>query len=227
MSDIHLHADTTQEKIVAYFDFDGTLTVHDTLISFVKYAVGLKKIIFKIPLLLPYVLLYLLKIIDNSKLKQKFLMLTIAGIDKQQLEKSAYEFANNKLDNFLNSEVFAKLEYHLEHKHTIVIVSANLAVYLRYWAKKHNIHEIIATELEIVNNKYTGRLSTKNCYAIEKINRINLFLLQKSLKFSYSYAYGNSAGDYELLNSVNEAYWVNKNNITPWQDFCNKTGRWL
>ena len=53
-------------EIVAYFDFDGTLTNCDTLVPFVLHAVGFAKFIRKLPSLIIIAILYLLKIIDNE-----------------------------------------------------------------------------------------------------------------------------------------------------------------
>ena len=51
----------------------------------------------------------------------------------------------------------------------LVLVSANLGVYLRYWARLHKLDYVIATELDInERNRITGRLQTRNCYGKEK-----------------------------------------------------------
>ena len=107
----------------------------------------------------------------------------------------------------------------MEHGHTIILVSANLAIYLRHWAKLHNITDVIATELVFTNNLCTGGLLTRNCYGKQKIYRINQYLKTQQRKFLYSFGYGNSRGDYELLIYVNEGYWVNSSGIIPWNDY--------
>jgi phosphatidylglycerophosphatase C len=91
-----------------------------------------------------------------------------------------------------------------------------LAIYLKYWAIRHKINAIIATELEFENNKFTGRLATPNCYGIEKTNRVNKYLADNNIIFDYSYGYGNSRGDYELLDFVNEGFFITNMAIEPW-----------
>ena len=113
--------------------------------------------------------------------------------------------------------MYSKLEYHLEHGHSIVLVSANLALYLNHWAKRHNIDHVIATEIEFKNGKCTGKLKTRNCYGVQKVIRINEYLKNKEAKYCYSYGYGNSHGDYELLNFVDEGFFISGNEITPWE----------
>lgn len=207
------------KDIVAYFDFDGTLTMHDTLVFFVLYVIGFTKFFLKLPFVIPTLLLYFFKVIDNETAKQMFLMRMIVGISREKIETKAHNFAYHKLDKFIKPEIYAKLEYHLEHKHSVILVSANLAVYLREWALRHNLTGVIATELEILNNKYTGKLATHNCYGAHKVDRILEYLRLHKAKFVYSYGYGNSKGDYELLGYVDEGYWVSGYEVEAWSEY--------
>lgn len=209
------------EDIVAYFDFDGTITTHDTLIPYVLYVVGYLKFIFKLPFILIIISSYLLGFINNEKAKEKFLTLMIKGISRGYLEKKAREFALLKLDKYINTNIYNKLEYHAEHKHSIIIVSANLAIYLRYWVKKHYLSGVIATEIDFNNNFATGKLKTKNCYGIEKVNRIKEYLQEHNKSYVYSYGYGNSKGDHELLEFVDEPYYIVGNFIDDWVNYKN------
>lgn len=206
------------QDIVAYFDFDGTVTTQDTLIPFVFYVVGLKKFLLLLPMVIPIVLLYGLRIINNESAKQKFLTIMLRGYTKSFLEHKGELFALNVLDKYIKPEIYSRLEYHLEHHHNVVLVSANLAVYLRYWAKHHNLHGTIATELDSNYGMITGKLSTRNCYGTQKTVRIEQYLKQTNQTFAYSYGYGNSRGDYELLNYVNEGYWIDGTTMTPWSE---------
>lgn len=204
-----------KKTVVAYFDFDGTITTKDTLLPFLLEVVGYPKFIFKLPVILPTVFLYLLKVINNEIAKEKVLNILLKGKKENFLEEKAQNFAKKRIDKLIKPEIFAKLEYHQEHNHTIIIVSANLAIYLRFWAILHKIDAVIATELDFCNGRFTGRLATRNCYGLEKTKRIRHYL-EANGAYTYSYGYGNSAGDHELLNFVDEGYWVSGNSIEPW-----------
>ena len=209
--------DIVNNKIVAYFDFDGTLTTRDTLIPFLIYAIGFKKFICIIPLLIPSIILYLCKIIDNEELKQRTLRMTIRGLSTQHLEELAKKFAKFKLNAHLEPEIYAKMEWHIEQGHQIYIVSANLALYLKYWVEQHKLSGIIATEIEFVDGKCTGNLATRNCYATQKPLRVEQYLQYNQISYDYSYGYGNSRGDYELLDMVDEGFFVTGDTITAWE----------
>ena len=209
------------KDIVAYFDFDGTITTRDTLVPFILYVVGYSRFILKLPVILIIIVAYLLKIINNEEAKERFLILMIKGISRNYLEKKAREFALLKLDKYINTNIYNKLEYHAEHKHSIIIVSANLAIYLRYWVKKHYLSGVIATEIDFNNNLATGKLKTKNCYGVEKVHRIRSYLQDNSKIYAYSYGYGNSRGDHELLDFVDEPYYIVGNFINDWYTYKN------
>lgn len=199
--------------IVAYFDFDGTLTTRDTLLLFLIHCVGAMRLIINLPLILPNIILYLTRIITNEEAKERILTILLKNRSFADLDHYARSFAYSKISQYINPEIFAKLEYHKEHGHKVIIISANLAIYLRYWVAMHKLDGVIATEIEFVNNIATGHLATRNCYGEHKVTRLSQYLAQTGLKFSYSYAYGNSRGDYELLNHVDEGYWVEGDTI--------------
>ena len=211
----------SEKDIVAYFDFDGTLTTKDTLVPFVLYATGWIKFILNLPRICIVVFLYLFKFIDNENAKERFLTIMLKGVSEDNLELEAKNFSLTKLDKYIKPEIYTKLEYHQEHKHNVILISANLAIYLRYWIKKHSLTDVIATEIEFINGVTTGRLATRNCYGEQKNIRLKKYLADKNLNFVYSYGYGNSAGDFELLKAVDEGYWVTDGTIISWEEYTN------
>lgn len=204
---------TTQ---AAYFDFDGTLTTKDTLLPFLIHCVGWLKFILNLHRTLPVAVLYLLKIITNEVAKERTLIILLKGYPLSYLDNKAKSFAYSKITRYIRPDVFAKMEYHREHGHKVILISANLAVYLNYWAQLHSLDGVVATEIEFINNVASGRLATHNCYGAQKVLRLKRYLEENNLSFGYTYGYGNSKGDYELLEYVDEAYWVDSENFIPW-----------
>ncbi len=208
---------TTDQKIVAYFDFDGTITTRDTLLPFLIFVVGKLRFLMITPRLIPILLKYLCKFIDNESAKQQTLELVLKNYSKNYLEVKARQFALTKLNNYVKPSVYAKIEWHREHSSKIIIVSANLAIYLRHWVNFHKLDDVIATEIEFdADNRCTGQLLTQNCYAKQKVLRIENYLVQTKQVFDYSFGYGNSRGDYEMLEYVNEPFYVVGELIKKW-----------
>ncbi|WP_257292907.1 haloacid dehalogenase-like hydrolase, partial [Endozoicomonas sp. ONNA1] len=52
--------------VVAFFDFDGTLTTGDTLMPFLKYVLGRRKYYAKLFLVSPILVAYFAKVLRND-----------------------------------------------------------------------------------------------------------------------------------------------------------------
>jgi HAD superfamily phosphoserine phosphatase-like hydrolase len=85
-----------------------------------------------------------------------------------------------------------------------VVVSASVECWLGPWCDKNGL-DLIGTQLEIKDNRVTGKLLSKNCYGKEKVNRIRERYDLNS--FDFIYAYGDSRGDDEMLELAQEKYY--------------------
>jgi HAD superfamily phosphoserine phosphatase-like hydrolase len=97
-----------------------------------------------------------------------------------------------------------RIQWHKAQGHKVVIVSASIACWLKPGCDRNGL-ELIATKLEIKEGIVTGKLLTRNCYGIEKVNRVK----EKYRLDDYEtiYAYGDSRGDKELLELANESFY--------------------
>ncbi len=183
-------------KTLALFDFDGTLYNKDSLIEFTKSAKGSGFFYKGIIALLPVLLGLKLGLINNEKVKIKFLTHFFKNTNTETFKALAENFAVTKIEQDLNKRTFNHFLKHLESNHTVCIVSASCADWIEPWSQRFQV-KCIGTELEIVNHKITGNLATNNCYGIEKVNRIKaVFDLEA---FDVIKVYGNGKGDLEML----------------------------
>lgn len=199
---------------IAFFDFDGTISIKDTFIAFILFYTQKHhkrlKLLFFCPYFFIMLLLYLAKIINNHQIKQKIMTVILANTDQTQIQQTATQFVNIKLNKYIKPKILNLITKHQNQQHQVIIVSANLEIFLNHWADKHNINKVIATKLEVTADKITGKILGQNCYGLEKVNRITDYLQANNLNWQqiYSYGYGDSAGDIHLLNQVDEGYWV-------------------
>lgn len=188
---------------IAFFDFDGTITKKDSTIGFIRFFVGDLKFIFGIVFLSPLLILYKLNILSNNYIKKIIVTLFFKGIKKVNFESEAKIYSTQILHRLVRKKALDRLNWHKENGDTIVIVSASINAWLQEWCDINNF-ALIATELEIVDGKITGRLLPNNCYGPEKVVRI---LKKYNLSdYDYIYAYGNSRGDYEMLDIADEKH---------------------
>ena len=196
--------DNIKLKKLALFDFDGTITTKDSLVDFIQFAVG-KGTYYKGLVRLSVMLtLYTLKIIPNHAAKEKLIGHFFDGWSVSDFENITNTYALSQIDKIIRPKALEKIDWHKQQDHKIIIVSASMKCWLQSWCDNHDI-ELISTQLEIKDRKITGKFATKNCYGIEKVNRIKQ--LHDLSEYDYIYAYGDSSGDTELLALADESFY--------------------
>jgi len=192
------------EKRLALFDFDGTITKKDSLIKFIRFSTGNIKFSLGVLLLSPMLIAYTLKLIPNHKAKEYMISYFFKGMKQDVFLNLAKNYSLTQIKHIVRPEAIRRLTWHQQQGHNIVIVSASIECWLKPWCMQHGI-ELIATKLEFKNNVFTGKFLTKNCYGVEKVNRIQK--LYNLNDYSYIYAYGDSKGDAQLLSLSDESYY--------------------
>ena len=96
------------------------------------------------------------------------------------------------------------------HSDEIYIVSSNFDFLLKPLQKRWNLAGIIATRTEVLNGIFTGRLVGNACHGKEKVARVIECFGPTITKEAV--AYGDSASDAFLLDSVKDGYSVKPNN---------------
>lgn len=184
--------------IVAAFDFDGTITYRDTLVSFLFFCDGFLKASYKLTLLIPTLMRYLFGKISRQKTKECVLNVFFSGMAIQDLRVKGEEFARKCLHKHLKPEALAKLKWHQERGHRCILVSASLDIYLEPWSKMAGFKDLICSRLQVTSKgNVTGNLEGLNCWGEEKTRRLSLLLGPRDGYILY--AYGDSRGDQEML----------------------------
>jgi phosphatidylglycerophosphatase C len=190
---------------IAVFDFDGTLTRNDTLLMFLLFQFGIRACLKAFWTNRETIKKYILREVSNHEAKQDIFSYFFKGMRINNFEAECQRFALYKIPNKIKKRALEKVMWHLQNDHTVVILSASVRNWIEPWAKTYGIKKVIATEIEIKNQKLTGRFLGKNCYGPEKFNR---FLSQFPERSTYQlYAYGDSKGDRYILNFADFPYY--------------------
>jgi phosphatidylglycerophosphatase C len=194
---------------IAAFDVDGTLTVRDCVVPFMRrvrgttaMATGLGS---RSALLVPAVLRR-----DRDRIKQLASGVAFRGVPVDHLDRCAAEFGPLVARDWLRTDTLARLNWHREQGHRVVLVSASFEAYLGHLGQALGADVVLGTRLEIADGRYTGRLEGVNCRGPEKVRRLHDWLEQHhggrgSVEV---WAYGDSAGDRELLADADHPIWV-------------------
>ena len=199
------------KQIIVVFDFDGTITNKDTLWLFVKHTHSLLQITGNLCLILPYLLLYKARLMNNGKAKQKLFSVFYKDWSIEKFNSFCQSF-QPIIDNCIRTDVYQTLRKHLGNGNKVVIVSASIENWIMPWAMKEGLDTVIATRIEVSpQGKLTGQFASPNCYGKEKNRRILHTFPERG---SYTLiAYGDSKGDLEMLNMADESYYLKHNKL--------------
>lgn len=184
------------------FDLDGTLTTKDTLTQFLIWRAGYAKAFFKAILLLPHFIGFALGLVSRGRLKQAVLRRFIKRVPAETMEMESQRFAKLVMPGLLRPEGLAALRAHVKAGDQVFVVTASPEFVAWAWTFKENV-ELVATRLEISNGRMTGNLDGMNCRGLEKIRRLSEHLGEPVV---LDVAYGDSAGDKDMLAAAREAH---------------------
>jgi len=96
----------------------------------------------------------------------------------------------------------ALLQHHRQQGDYLLIITATNGFITRPIAKALGVDDILATDPEIRDEKYTGRIVGTPCYQDGKVTRLNQWLQQTRQDLDNSYFYSDSINDLPLLQAV-------------------------
>ncbi|MEQ1568685.1 MAG: HAD-IB family hydrolase [Myxococcota bacterium] len=189
------------DRRLALFDFDGTVTTHDTLFAWVRHCRGPVWMALGLAWLSPLLVANRVGLVGGERAKTTLLRLFFGGVPRERLAAWASSFVD-VLDRGVRPAALAKLAWHRAEGHEVVVVSASLDLWLRPWAERHGLG-LLCTEARFVDERFDG-LATPNCNGPEKERRIREAL--RLDEYVFVYAYGDSEGDVEMLALADESH---------------------
>ena len=195
-------------RIVAAFDVDGTLTTRDCVTPFLRRAAGSRLVttLVRHPLALGGAALHR----DRDRVKE-LACSALRGTDGAALDRLGESFAREVASGWLRVDTVARLRRHQALGHTVILASASLDAYLDPLGAHLAVDAVVCTRLERgPDGRLTGRLVGANCRGAEKARRVHEWLDSSGFRGAALWAYGDSPGDRELLQSADYPVWVDK-----------------
>ena len=139
------------------YDFDETIYDGDSSVDFYKYCLKHnKKVLLVVPRQLFGVILYKLKIIEKTRMKEHIFSFLKYLKDVDSMIKDFWKEKDKNIKKW----------YLDQHKDSDVIISASPEFLLKPLEKKYKF-TVIASKVD----KHTGKFEGKNCHDYEKITR--------------------------------------------------------
>lgn len=202
----------TEKRHIVIFDFDGTLTRHDSFIAFIRFSVGMPKLIAGLIACAPALIGFKLGWISNSRAKQRLFSHFFRHFSTEDMARFGRGFIP-RLDSMVRQDTYRLLQRHLSGGATVYVVSASMDLWIEPWCRANGVHHVITTQAETADGRLTGRFSTPNCYGEEKVTRL---LACEPDRTSYHLtAYGDSHGDDAMLRFADTAFRVTRRGIRP------------
>jgi HAD superfamily hydrolase (TIGR01490 family) len=202
-------------KNLALFEFDGTITTHETMPDFVRRSVSRRRLFLGQFLLAPLVIGYKLGLVSGVLIRRVIVRFGYSGVAMATIEGAGHDFAQNYLPNVLRQEAMQCIAWHKAQGNTVVVVSGGLDAYLIPWCKEHGL-ELICSSLQHHQGVLTGRYSGQQCVLAEKARQVRENYDLSS--YTTIYAYGDTPEDRDLLGLANKPYY-------QWQEVGTVGGR--
>ena len=195
-------AQKENKRLVAVFDFDGTLTSRDTMFDFIGFACGKFKLWFGLLLFAPMIAVMFMKIIDNNRCKQMILSWYFKGMKYNDFRKLGERYAA-RAKELLREDTLQYLRDRKEEGCKVYVVSASIREWVAPIYLSLGVDEVLATEFAVdAEGMLTERFSVHNCFGQEKVRR--LLEREPHRVDYYLYAYGDSRGDKEMFEFADE-----------------------
>ncbi len=187
--------DEPAREIVA-FDFDGTLTIRDSLTAFLKWRAGGRAYARALASMGPQFASYLSDR-DRGRLKEALLVRLVAGEAREAFVADAERFAEEVFERFIRPDALQVWNDWANAGVERVIVTASPALTVAPFARRLGAERLIGTRLQVdLNDCLTGRLRGENCRGAEKVARIRAVYGEHVRVLA---AYGDTGGDREML----------------------------
>ena len=115
---------------------------------------------------------------------------------------------NEYLQDTIYQESKDLINKHISKGHKVVIISAATSYQIQPIAKALGIKDVYATEMEVKNKKFTGRIS-EMCWGEGKARAARKFAKKNNIDLSKSYFYTDSYEDLPLLEIVGNPIAIN------------------
>ncbi|KAA8711021.1 haloacid dehalogenase-like hydrolase [Helicobacter canis] len=130
---------------IAFFDFDGTMAKGDSLLGFVAFVRGKKRLYWGLFSRCFILIGYALGLISNTKAKQAVMRYFFANMDYKEFLQECERFCPD-LESRLKPAALARLQWHKDRGDVVVMVSASFEEYLAPLCAKLGM-ECIGTRL--------------------------------------------------------------------------------
>jgi len=132
----------------------------------------------------------------------EFSLKPLSQIDMNELTQLHNRFMDECIRPAITNKSRALIQHHISNMDTLLIITATNLFITAPIAKELGIKNILATEPEIINNQYSGKVFGTPCFREGKVERLKDWLKETGGNLADSCFYSDSHNDLPLLEMV-------------------------
>ncbi|MDT8371328.1 MAG: HAD family hydrolase [Gammaproteobacteria bacterium] len=143
--------------------------------------------------------------LDGSLNILKFLAFTLKPLSEhptEQLFSWRESFLKEKIEPIMLDAARSLVEHHRQQGDILMIITATNSFITAPIAQRFGIDHLIATEPEMIDGRYTGKVAGIPSYKEGKVARLENWLADHAINLEGSYFYSDSHNDLPLLKRV-------------------------
>ena len=144
---------------------------------------------------------------------QAFALQPLTRFTPEQLTQLHQQFMQQQIAPLMLSKASALLERHRQAGDFLLIITATNRFVTGPIAELLGVDDILATEPEVIEGRYTGNLVGTPCYQEGKVTRLNQWLKDRDHSLKGSYFYSDSRNDIPLLELVDHPVAVDADEV--------------
>ena len=143
----------------------------------------------------------------------EFALSTIKGKKPEDIEDLLSEFLSSVIEPMINIYALRLLHNHHHNNDVMLLASATNSVIVNPIAKRLGFENIVATEVEIIDGVYSGKVKDIPALGEGKLKKVREWMLSNNFDdFKNATFYSDSMNDFPLLLAVNKPIAVNPDN---------------
>jgi len=195
-------------KVAAFFDVDNTLIPGQSIeIHFVRYL--WKNGLLSKRVLIDSAFYLLFNILEFSLRPLRERKIYLTNKRPEGVEPLAKWFVRSEICPRLSLKGTAALVQHQQAGHQVALVSGTPEFLIKPLAHYLDVPNVLAAQLETNEDGYTGRVLSPYPYGEGERRLLQIFADAHGVDLAQSYAYGDSPGDIQALESVGHPLVVN------------------
>jgi len=133
---------------------------------------------------------------------QAFSQQPLVDNDTEVMKALRVKFVDEKIRPIMSPASFELIARHRDQGDTLVVITATNSFVTGPIVNAFGIDNLLATEPEVVNGKYTGKIAGTPCFQGGKVVRLAEWMQEHELNMSDSWFYSDSHNDLPLLLEV-------------------------